>query len=270
MKSWVNPKYRAATFFVLLNAAWMSAAYLFTEREQWLWITPIALSINALLLTYDQVLTFTSLKSSPLEGFDSYGVLKTVHRLSEKFKLTDPRVFLIPHPSAQVFAYARTPRQTRLFISQGALEVLSPKELEAVLTHQILSMHRSVTVINYWVGVILDLFFRVGRGLERGFEFLFGWAPALSVWFIRPVLWLLQFLLLSRSDFEKLDRETAELTGFPEELARALWKMEAYAHTRPWPDAWVFAHMCIVSPLGLHVQPSVKGRITRLIGRYPL
>ncbi len=248
----------------------MAAAWTWTEREQWLWITPIALSINFLLLTYDQVLSFTSITSEPLAGHDAWGILKTVHELSDRFKVPSPRVFLIPHPSAQVFAYARTRRQTRLFVSQGALDVLSKRELEAVLTYQILAMSRSVTVVNYWVGAVLDLFFRVGRAVERGFAFIFGWSPPLAAWIIRPVLWILQALMLSGRDFERLDKETAAATGHPEALARALWKMEAYAHTKPWSDAWVFAHMCIVSPLRLRMQPPLKGRIRSLVGRYPL
>lgn len=270
MKSWVNPRWRAATFFVLLNSGWMAAAWTWTERENWLWITPIALSINFLLLTYDQVLSFTSLPTIALEGHDSWGILKSVHRLSDKFKVQAPRVFLIPHPSAQVFAYARTRKQTRLFVSEGAIQLLSQHELDAVLTYQILSISRSLTVINYWVGAVLDLFFRVGLALEKGFALIFGWTPPLSAWLIRPVLWVLHFLLLSGSDFEKLDRETAVAIDNPENLARALWKMEAYAHTKPWNDAWVFAHMCIVSPLRLRMQPPLKSRIQNLVGRYPL
>ena len=77
-------------------------------------------------------------------------------------------------------------------------------------------------------------------------------------------------------DFQKLDRRTSTMIDSPEDLARALWKMESYAQTQPWRESWVFAHMCIVSPLSyrslqnfLRTQPPLKRRIKDLVGRYP-
>ena len=62
---------------------------------------------------------------------------------------------------------------------------------------------------------------------------------------LAPVTWFLQYALLSPDDFIRLDRTTARRLGRPEDLARALWKMESYAETRPWEQPWVFAHMCM-------------------------
>jgi hypothetical protein len=186
--------------------------------------------------------------------------------------MTDPEIYMVAHPSAQVFAYARSRRRPRLFITEGAAELLSPAELEAVLTFELLSFDRSLPVLNYWVGSILDLQFRLGRALERGFAFVFGWAPPIAVWLIGPASMLMHFLLLSPADYQKLDKRTAAMLGNPENLARALWKMESYARTKPWRESWVFAHMCIVSPLPnlMRVQPPLKRRIKDLLGRYPL
>ncbi|HMN67890.1 MAG TPA: hypothetical protein PKC28_05060 [Bdellovibrionales bacterium] len=277
MKSWVNPKWRAGLFLALANAAWMWAAWQWTDREEWLWLTPIALSINFLLLTYDQILSFSRLESHRLEGQDPWGLLKIVHRLSEKFAVREPRVFLLSQPSAQIFSYARSGYATRLYVTEGALKLLTAGELEAALTFQMVAARRAQTILNYWVGAVLDLLYRLGRGIERAFAFVFGWTPALAAAFIRPFMWAMQWTLMSRRDFEKLDRETARLLTSPEDLARALWKMDAYAQTMPWRDPWVFAHMCIVSPLQknhvfdrITLQPSLSSRIRRLTGRYPL
>ncbi|NJL24906.1 MAG: M48 family metalloprotease [Calothrix sp. SM1_5_4] len=277
MKSWMHPKVRVIVFLSLANAAWITAMWLWVDHSWWMWITPIALSINFLLLTYDQVLTFTRLHSEPLVGHDAWGLLKTVLALSESFQVEPPRLFLVSHPSAQVFCYGKSGRRTRLFVTEGLLKLLNPEELRAVLTFQLVAMNSSFNILNYWLGALIDLFFRVGRGLERAFAFVFGWAPPLAAWFVSPWTWLLHTTLLSPADFAKLDRETATRIDNPEDLARALWKMESYAQTQPWTDAWVFAHMCMVSPLAfrhvlkaLHVQPPLKGRIKRLVGRYPL
>lgn len=277
LKSWVNPKWRVVIFLLLLNAAWIVAAWSWTDREHWLWIVPIALSINGLLLTYDQVLSFSRLHSQPMLGHDPWGVLKTVHRIAQKLKSREPEIFLIPHPAAQIFAYARSRRSTRLFITEGAINLLSPAEMEAVLTFQMLAKEHALTVLNYWTGAVIDLFYRAGLAFERAVAFVFGWSPKVSVWLVSPLLWVLRFFLLSPNDFQKLDRETANAIGSPEALARALWKMESYAQTKPLRESLVYSHMCIVSPLDwksmlnlARVQPPMKRRIKDLLGRYPL
>lgn len=273
----MNPKWRALSFLILINISLLWAAWTWTDRQTWLWITPIALSINFLLLTYDQLLSFSRLESQPLVGQDAWGILKTVHRLCQKLEIPEPQVYLVAHPSAQVFAYARSRKYTRLFLTEGAVKLLRPQEMEAVLTFQLLSIERHLSVLNYWVGAMLDLVFRLGKAIERAFAFVFGWAPPLGVWFMSPAAWLLHFFLLSKADYRKLDKRTATLIDNPEDLARALWKMESYARTQPWRDSWVFAHMCIVSPLQagslqslIRAQPAMKRRIKDLLGRYPL
>lgn len=266
----MSPRWRAVLFLVLVNVAWIAAAWTWTEREHWLWITPIALSINFLLLTYDQVLSFSGLEAREIAGQDPWGILKTVHALRAKRDVPEPRIFLVPTERAHVFAYGRHRNRPRIYLTEGAVNLLSSAELEAVLAHQLLAGERGLTVLNYWVGAALDLLYRLGSGVERAFAFVFGWAPELSAWLMRPSIWLMDQLLLGRRDLEKLDRDTAAWLGRPDDLARALWKMDAYSRTRPWPEAWVFAHMCLINPRASRPQPELKPRLRLLAGRFPL
>jgi Zn-dependent protease with chaperone function len=277
LKAWLNPKWRIVIFLSVLNAAWIFASWNWLTRESWLWITPVALSINALLLTYDQVLRFKSLRGRRLHGHDGWGLLKLVNDLSVKHQVKTPEIYLARQPSAQILAYGKVGGGGRLIITDGTLKLLNAKELEAVLTYQILAIKGSYHVMNYWMGALLDLAYRGGKLLERGFAVIFGWSPPLAAYLISPWLAFLQIFLVSRKDFVKLDRATARVLANPEDLARALWKMESYAQTQPWNDAWTFAHMCMVSPLRrarvlgfFHVQPRLQNRIKSLIGRYPL
>lgn len=277
MKAWVNPQWRIWIFLCLTNAVWLVASWLWVERENWLWITPIALSINALILTYDQVLRFRALESQPLIGQDPWGILKLVNDLSGRLGVPTPKVFLLPQASAQIFSYARTQKNSRLYITEGALDLLTPRQLRAVLVFQMMTIRSSYNILNYWMAAILDLVFRFGKGLEKGCAFIFGWTPPLAAWLVSPWLAILHLFLLGSRDFRRLDRETAAHLEEPDDLAFALWKMESYAQTRPWPEAWTMAHMCMVSPLKLKgpmallkVQPPLRGRIKFLTGRYPL
>jgi heat shock protein HtpX len=210
-------------------------------------------------------------------GHDSWGVLKTVNEFAEKFSVPVPKVFLINHPSAQIFCYAKTSRSAHLYVTDGALKLLSAQELRAALTFQFVTMGSAFSMLNYWLAATIDLFFRLGRGLEKLFAFVFGATPNIASVMVGPWIWLMQKLLLGSRDFQNLDRATVAEISSPEYLAQAIWKMESYAQTRPWKEAVVFAHMCMVSPFSerrvsrlLRVQPSVKTRITNLLGHYPI
>lgn len=277
LKSLLNPKVRIVFFLAGLNAAWILPAAAWLDRSEWLWVLPFALSINFLLLSYDQVLTFSHLDCEPILGQDPFGLLKLVHKLSQQFQLPEPQVFLLRHPSAHIFSYAKTGQRSRLFVTEGLLDLLTAEELHTVVTFQMVSLQSSFSFLNYWMGAAIDILLRVGVAIERVSAFIFGWTPPIRGWFISPWMWLFQTLLLSPQDFEKLDKKTALKIAHPEDLARSLWKMEAYAQTCPWAEPWVFSHMCMVSPLAnkpvfrlLTAQPPLKSRIKRLVGRYPL
>ncbi len=277
LKSFLNPMLRVFLFLLLINASWIFAAWFWLERSQWLWVTPIALSINFLFLAYDQVLTFSHLESQKLLGQDPWRLLKIVNELSAKFDVRTPEVYLLQHPSAHIFAYAKSRRKPRLYVTEGLLKLLTHDELIAVLTYQMVAIQSSIAFLNYWLGAAIDIFLRVGQLLERLIAFIFGYTPPIKSVFVTPFIWIFQGLLISPWDYRRLDKATAEKVTSPEVLARALWKMEAYAQTKPWRDPWVFSHMCMVSPLAakrafriLRPQPALKSRVKRLVGRYPL
>ncbi len=277
MKSGLNPKWRIWLFLMAANAAWMAAAWLWVERETWLWIIPIALSINFVLMTYDQVIHFRALVGHPMVGQDSWGILKIINELCERMHVPRPKVFLIPRRNAQIFSYGKSSAGGRLFITQGIIELLTPKQMRAALTFQIITIRSSYNVLNYWVAAVLDLVYRAGKAWERVCTLIFGWSPPLSTWLVCPWIWFMHVFLLGAADFHRLDLETARTLENPEDLAQVLWKIDAYAQTRPWNEPWIFAHMCMVSPLragghfaGLRVQPALQDRIKNLIGRFPL
>ncbi len=286
LQSWLNPRWRVGLFLLSANAAWLSATWLWADRTTWLWILPIALSINALLVTYDQILSVRIVENNDdadapealqLRGQDGWGLLRTVRELCERVHVEMPKVYLIERNSAQIFAYNRTRKSAQLFVTTGALDLLTPRQLRAVLTFELLVIRGSYHVLNYWLSAWLDLLNRFGRVVERAFRFVFGWTPPLAAWLIGPWVLFVHIFMLGRADFDRLDQAAMRLVDHPEDLAFALWKLDCYAQTRPWQDAWIFAHMFIVSPLRLpawtnllKVQPALPSRLKNIAGRYPL
>ena len=277
MKSWLHPKLRVASLVVIANVVALALAAPALDRASWFWFAPIALSINLALLTYGVILDFDRLRGEALRGQDPWGVLKMINDASAAAGIRAPEVFAVERASAQALSYSRFGRRARVVLTTGALNLLNDDERAAVVTHQVLAIRQGLAVVNYWSGAIADLVHRVGRGAERAVAFVIGWTPPIANWLVRPVTYALNFILLSPADFTRLDRATAQALPDGTALARALWKMDAYAQTRPWPEPWTFANMCLVSPIpaghvwqGLRVQPPIAARIEVLAGRFPI
>lgn len=269
---------RSWIFYVSLNVLIVALVWVAADRMGLLWIVPIMLSINLLVLTYGQLLDFSKLEGEEIAGHDRWSLHKIVKAASYKLQIPTPRVFLIPTQTPQALSFARSARHARIYVSEGLLERLTDDESAAILVQQMVALKMQAGVSFYFLGAWTDLLLRAGRAIDLSVSYLIGWKPQISVWPLTPVIWILQRLFIPKDIYLAMDRETAELLQSPEPLARALWKLESYAKTKPMPQSHlVWSHMCAVSPLRekrpwswLKTQPHMKSRIKSLVGYYPL
>lgn len=275
MKSWLQPKWRIFVFLLIINLTWMVVTWTKLEPSLWTWIIPFALSINFVMVFSNQLVPSLPEEPKLLAGQDPWGALKIIHLTADKLGLTAPKVFLLDTASVLIYSYGRTPSRPCLFISRGAIERLSLDELEAVITYQLIGIQKSFHVLNYWLGSIVAVVYRLGDALESITATVFGFRPKISKTLTWPVIWILRLCLIDPKDYFGLDQATVRALNHSESLAKALWKMEAYAHTLPTNEPWTIAHMCMVSPLASSLssntfQPSLKVRLTKLTGDFPI
>jgi heat shock protein HtpX len=199
-----------------------------------------------------------------------------------------PPVYLIEDDAPNAFAAGRKPSDAYVAATTGLVRLMDRRELEAVMAHEIAHIRnrdvRLMTLAAVLVGVIAlmaDLLFRVslfGGGRRNGRDGG-GNAIALVIGVAALVLApisaaLLQSALSRRREF-LADSSSAEITGDPEGLARALAKL---GNDRT-PLRYVTratAHLYIESPLRDHVglrsslgglfdsHPPLEDRIHRL------
>jgi Zn-dependent protease with chaperone function len=140
--------------------------------------------------------------------------------------MRSPRFGIIDDGAPQAFTYGHTPNNARIVISRGTLELLDPREVEAVVAHEIghavhwdmalMTLANMVPLILYYLYRSLS---RV-RGKARGQAALVA-AGAYLLYIVSEyvVLWF------SRTREYYADRFSGEVTGSPSLLASALVKI---------------------------------------------
>lgn len=208
-------------------------------------------------------------------------LVRTVRYVSQQAGLPMPRVYIIPSASPNAFATGRNPSHAAVAATQGILDLLSPDELEGVLSHEmahvknrdILTQSIAATV----AGAIsmLAMMARWGAifggygGRDRNSNG--GMIGLLAAAIVAPIAAMFIQMAISRSREFAADATGAKICGKPLSLANALRKLDAGVQRRPLQASTATAHMFIVNPLSgrsfaalFATHPPMEERIARL------
>ena len=202
----------------------------------------------------------------------------TVSELAARAGLPMPKVYLIDEAQPNAFATGRNPEHAAVAATTGILQLLTARELRAVLAHELSHVrHRDIltsTITASIAGAISTLanfgMFFGGRGNDNRNPLV-----ALIVLILAPIAAVLIQLAISRGREYEADRGGAELSGDPRALADALAKMDRYAKGLPLETAEAHpatAHLMIINPLSggglaglFRTHPPTQERIHRLL-----
>jgi len=176
-------------------------------------------------------------------------------RLAQRAGLPMPKVYMIESPQPNAFATGRNPDHAVVAVSSGLTRILTEREMEGVLAHELAHVKNrdtlTMTVTAAIAGAIsmlanFGLFFGGGQN-GRG-----NLLTSLLIMFLAPMAAMLVQMAISRTREYSADRLGAEICGDPHALADALEKLEASAkrvHNPTAEDNPATAHMFIVNPL---------------------
>jgi heat shock protein HtpX len=155
-----------------------------------------------------------------VEEDDEKELQELVRRTALAADLQPPQVALIPSKARNAFAVGLRSRDATVAVTTGLVECLEPKELEAVVGHELAHIaNRDGAVMTFVSGPPLlgDLMRKGGDG--RGFVlfYVFYWPVY--------VLGLILMWAISRYREYTADRGSALITGAPEQLMSALTKI---------------------------------------------
>ena len=198
------------------------------------------------------------------------------HRLVENLCITTgtpmPRLYVVTDPAPNAFATGRTPEEASITVTTGLFEIMTDRELEGVLGHELAHIRNydiRVSLVVFGlvvaVGILADVMMRVaffggrGRGNNQAqlVFMLFGIIAAV----VAPLLAGLVQAAISRQREYLADATSAMTTRDPDGLASALGKLGEYG--RPLATASTsMAHLWISDPL----RP---GAMSRLFATHP-
>lgn len=176
-----------------------------------------------------------------------------------------PKLYIVPSRMMNAFAVGR-PEDSAVAITDALARALSERELAGVLAHEVSHIaHEDLKVM-----ALADIVTRYTSAMSTaGFFLLFfnlfgGGLPWLAILLLMaaPTIGSLLQLALSRTREFDADLGAAMLTGDPDGLSSALWKLERF-QARQW-EAMVLPGGRMPVPSVLRSHPATAERVARL------
>jgi heat shock protein HtpX len=243
----------------------------------------LGLVMNFVMYWFSDRIALMAHRAQAVSRAEAPSLYTIVERLTQRAGLPMPRVYIIPSDAANAFATGRNPHHAAVAVTEGILQLLNERELEAVLAHELSHVKNRDVLVGTIAAAIAGLISSIGYMLRFGLMFAApsrgddrrsGGLAALAWIIVAPIIAVLLQLAISRSREYGADASGAALSGDPQGLASALESLEATQQVRPYPFAGpATAHLFIVNPLrgaaaGLmnifSTHPPLEERIRRL------
>ena len=223
--------------------------------------------------------------AQPIARDENPRIYQVVERLAAKANIPVPKIYFMPTDSPNAFATGRNPSHASVAVTRGILEICDDEEIEGVLAHELGHVRNRDILISTVVATIAGAITLIARMVFYAEMFGFGGGrsddrrggalSALAMMIVAPLAATLIQLAISRSREYEADHTGAEITGNPMGLARALDKIDKWAHRIPMQASPTMAHLFIYQPLTsgqvfsslFSTHPPIRKRIERLIGR---
>lgn len=278
-----NTWFILGAFILLLGAVGVLAGWL--AGNNW-WITAFILVFSAGYATFQYFFAdreaIAMAGATPVSQTDAPRYYRLVENLCIATGTPMPRLYVVEDPAPNAFATGRKPEEASITVTTGLFELMSDRELEGVLGHELGHIRNydiRVSLIVFGlvvaVGILADIFLRFaffgggrrgGNGQAQLLFVLFGVVAAI----VAPLLAGAVQAAISRQREYLADATSAMTTRDPDGLASALGKLaESGAPLRKANTS--MAHLWIADPLKPNAlarmfatHPPLAERIERL------
>jgi heat shock protein HtpX len=198
--------------------------------------------------------------AQPIARDENPRIYQVVERLAAKANIPVPKIYFMPTDSPNAFATGRNPSHASVAVTRGILEICDDEEIEGVLAHELGHVRNRDILISTVVATIAGAITLIARMVFYAEMFGFGGGrsddrrggalSALAMMIVAPLAATLIQLAISRSREYEADHTGAEITGNPMGLARALDKIDKWAHRIPMQASPTMAHLFIERLIG--------------------
>ncbi len=201
-------------------------------------IISIIFSLSYIFLSYynSDKIAIASVGAKEAKRADYKDYYSLVEGLTIASGLPMPKLYIMNSPQINAFASGRDPKHAVVCVTDGALEKLERRELEAVLAHELSHIGnydiRYMTLAAVMVGMIAiiseiflrSLWFKGGGNNEKGNAIFIIIGILMAI--LAPIVVQLVQLAISRKREYAADASAVKFTRYPEGLIKALKKIK--------------------------------------------
>jgi heat shock protein HtpX len=235
-----------------------------------------AILMNGVAYFFSDKIAILSARAKPVTEDQYPELYRIVRGLAGRAGMPMPRLYVSPSQQPNAFATGRNPRHAAVAVTQGILPILTSRELEGVLAHELSHVRNRdilISSVAATLGAIIMFLARLAWFIPIGGDRDRNPLAELALVILGPIAALLIQMAVTRSREYGADSSGAGLTGDPLALASALRKIEAYSRgTQPATTNPSTAHLYISNPFkggaGLaklfSTHPPTAERVARL------
>jgi heat shock protein HtpX len=270
--------FRTAILLAVMTALFMGIGFLIGGQSGMVIALIVAAAMNLFAYWNSDKMVLSMYGAREVDERSAPELVSLVRQLASSAGIPMPRVYVMENPQPNAFATGRNPEHAAVAVTTGLLNTVNREELSGVLAHELGHVKHRDTLLMTITATIAGAI-----SMLANFGFYFGGSRSNNnIGFIGSLLLLilgplaagLVQMAISRTREYEADREGAEISKRPLELAAALGKIAGRAEQIPNMPAErnpASAHLFIVNPLSgarmdnlFSTHPNVENRIARL------
>ena len=191
-----------------------------------------ALIFNGFIYFFSGNLAIKSTRAQPIKEGQFTEVTQIITQLTQKEKMPMPELYIINSDQPNAFATGRNPKNAKVAVTTGILNLLNKDELEGVLAHELSHIkNRDILVSSIAAMLAAAVSFMSRMAFWGGGSRNRNTHPAIIIlaFIAAPIASLIIRMAISRTREFGADKTGAEISGNPLALASALEKIERYS-----------------------------------------